>query len=253
MEELEKLANFEQFQRIRLILGDEKFFKLMNSSVTIIGLGAVGGYVTEALSRSGIMKLNIIDHDVVSESNINRQIFALHSTVGIKKTEVALSRIKDINPYAEVNAYDLFINKDTVHKVFETKPDIVIDAIDSLNPKFEVLKMAYDLDYPIISSMGAALKQDGFKVKQAYLKDTKNCPLAKMLRKRFAKFKIKPKIPCIYSDEVLDKENMAIIEPETNDQLASGRVRNIMGSLPTITGIFGLQIANYVINYLTSR
>ena len=113
--------------------------------------------------------------------------------------------------------------------------------------------MAHDLDYPIISSMGAALRRDPFKIKFGLLKDTKNCPLAKMLRKRFAKFKIKPALPCIYSDEVLDKDDMAILEPSENTQLASGRVRNIMGSMPTITGIFGLNLANYVINYLTSR
>ena len=216
-------------------MGDGPFKRLAAASVTIVGAGAVGGYVLEAIARAGVSNITVIDHDIISKSNLNRQLLATYETVGLKKVDAAKNRIAKINPLAKVTALDLFVGKDTVPEILKIKADLIIDAIDSLNPKFELLKAALSGNFPIISSMGAALRTDPSKVRFGMLKDTRNCPLAKMLRKRFAKYKIKPLIPCVYSDEVIDKDDMAIAAPDDEPRPAgSGRMRNTLGSLPTV-------------------
>ena len=253
MEERQDLSDQEQFKRIKLLLGDVPFKRLTSSSVTVVGIGAVGGYALEAIARAGVMNITVIDHDIISQSNINRQLLASHETIGQKKVVAAKNRIAEINPHAKVTALDMFVGRDTVPEILKIKTDLIIDAIDSLNPKFELLKATLTSDLPIISSMGAAMRTDPTKVKFGMLKDTRNCPLAKMLRKRFAKYKIKPAIPCVYSDEVIDKDNMPLSAPDGTEppQTSAGRIRNAMGSLPTVTGIFGLYIANYAIEMLS--
>jgi len=233
-------------------LGDVPFKRLTASSVTVVGVGAVGGYALEAIARSGVMDITVIDHDIISQSNINRQLLASHKTVGQKKVDAAKEHVFTINPNAKVTALDMFVGKDTIPEILKIKSDLIIDAIDSLNPKFELLKAALFGGFPIISSMGAAMRTDPTKVKFGMLKDTRNCPLAKMLRKRFAKYKIRPAIPCVYSEEVIDKDNMPLAAPDDEPRPAgSGRMRNTLGSLPTVTGIFGLYIANYAIEILS--
>ncbi len=232
--------------RTEALLGEENFKRLQNSSVMIVGLGAVGGYVLEALARSGIGHLILVDFDKVEESNINRQILALGSTIGQKKSELAAKRVKDINPDCKVEVRDMFVNAETLTELLEQKVDMVVDAIDSLNPKCGLMQALTEKQIPFISSMGAALKTDTTSIKLQTLDKTKNCPLAKFIRKRLKHRGCDlHKIWCVSSDEVVSvPESALFMEDKPSD---GGRQRHTMGSLPTVTAIFGLTIANEVI------
>ena len=232
--------------RTQALLGEENFKRLQNSSVMIVGLGAVGGYALEALARSGIGHLILVDFDKVEESNINRQILALGSTIGQKKSELAAQRVKDINPDCKVEVRDMFVNAETLPELLEQKVDMVVDAIDSLNPKCGLMQALTERQIPFISSMGAALKTDTTSIKLQTLDKTKNCPLAKFIRKRLKHRGCDlKKIWCVSSDEVVSvPESALFMEDKPSD---GGRQRHTMGSLPTVTAIFGLTIANEVI------
>lgn len=235
-----------------MLLGDEGLSRLQNAAVMVVGLGAVGGYALEALARSGIGRLVLVDFDVFDESNINRQILALTSTVGQKKTEVARRRVLDINPDCIVETRDMFVNADTLPQLLDIPVDFVVDAIDALNPKCCLMEALYERGIPFISSMGAALKTDPSFIKCGTLSASKNCGLAKFIRKRLRKRGLEiSRINCVYSDE-------QVCLPETalafdGDDASAGRVRHTLGSLPTITAIFGLTIANYVITSLSGH
>ena len=244
-----------QFSRIERLLGRDKLEKLFSSSVTIVGLGAVGGYVTEALARAGIGKLKLFDHDKISESNINRQILALHDTVELPKSDLAEQRVRQINPLCQVESHAVFANKDTIDQVLSPKPDLLIDAIDSLSPKVHLLAEAIRREIPIISSMGAALRTDPTKIKVDKLNRTSVCPLARLVRKRLKRQGVPLNLHCVYSVETSEGlEDTAIgLESECEDDQVFGRPRKPLGSLPTITGIFGLTIANEAIKMLTAE
>ncbi len=242
----------DRLTRTRMLLGDEGLSRLQNAAVMVVGLGAVGGYALEALARSGIGRLVLVDFDVFDESNINRQILALTSTVGQKKTEVARRRVLDINPDCIVETKDMFVNADTLPQLLDIPVDFVVDAIDALNPKCCLMEALYERGIPFISSMGAALKTDPSFIKCGTLSASKNCGLAKFIRKRLRKRGLEiSRINCVYSDE-------QVCLPETalafdGDDVSAGRVRHTLGSLPTITAIFGLTIANYVITSLSGH
>lgn len=242
----------DRLTRTRMLLGDEGLSRLQNAAVMVVGLGAVGGYALEALARSGIGRLVLVDFDVFDESNINRQILALTSTVGQKKTEVARRRVLDINPDCIVETRDMFVNADTLPQLLDIPVDFVVDAIDALNPKCCLMEALYERGIPFISSMGAALKTDPSFIKYGTLSASKNCGLAKFIRKRLRKRGLEiSRINCVYSDE-------QVCLPETalafdGDDASAGRVRHTLGSLPTITAIFGLTIANYVITSLSGH
>ena len=242
----------DRLTRTRMLLGDEGLSRLQNAAVMVVGLGAVGGYALEALARSGIGRLVLVDFDVFDESNINRQILALTSTVGQKKNEVARRRVLDINPDCIVETKDMFVNADTLPQLLDIPVDFVVDAIDALNPKCCLMEALYERGIPFISSMGAALKTDPSFIKCGTLSASKNCGLAKFIRKRLRKRGLEiSRINCVYSDE-------QVCLPETalafdGDDASAGRVRHTLGSLPTITAIFGLTIANYVITSLSGH
>jgi len=242
----------DRLTRTRMLLGDKGLSRLQNAAVMVVGLGAVGGYALEALARSGIGRLVLVDFDVFDESNINRQILALTSTVGQKKTEVARRRVLDINPDCIVETKDMFVNADTLPQLLDIPVDFVVDAIDALNPKCCLMEALYERGIPFISSMGAALKTDPSFIKCGTLSASKNCGLAKFIRKRLRKRGLEiSRINCVYSDE-------QVCLPETalafdGDDASAGRVRHTLGSLPTITAIFGLTIANYVITSLSGH
>ena len=242
----------DRLTRTRMLLGDKGLSRLQNAAVMVVGLGAVGGYALEALARSGIGRLVLVDFDVFDESNINRQILALTSTVGQKKTEVARRRVLDINPDCIVETRDMFVNADTLPQLLDIPVDFVVDAIDALNPKCCLMEALYERGIPFISSMGAALKTDPSFIKCGTLSASKNCGLAKFIRKRLRKRGLEiSRINCVYSDE-------QVCLPETAlafdvDDASAGRVRHTLGSLPTITAIFGLTIANYVITSLSGH
>ena len=246
---LDDQETMERFTRIRLFLGEERFKRVQASSVTIVGLGAVGGYVVEGLARAGITRLRLVDFDTVQPSNINRQILALESTIGRPRVEVARERVLDINACCDVEALQIFAGEETMEEILCPAPDLLIDAIDSLNPKVQLLTAAYHRRIPILSSMGAALRTDPSKILFGDLFSTRKCPLARRLRKRLRHNGIEQGIECIYSTEDVDFDYQP---PERDGDSTTpysdrGRARRTLGSLPTLTGVFGLCLANRVI------
>lgn len=239
-----------QFQRIALLVGEEGLARLQAAHVAVIGLGAVGSYATEALARAGVGRLRLVDFDVIGESNLNRQLYALHSTIGQPKAELAKARVLDINPDCQVEALRVFVHTDTMDQVLAGPPDLVVDAIDSYNPKLELLCALTQRGIPAISSMGAALRTDPAHIKIGHIHGTSICPLARQLRKGLRQRGVTTGIPCVYSDEPVDTS--CIQEPDENEErvVDRGRHRRAMGSLPTMTGIFGLMVANLALKRL---
>lgn len=240
----------EQFFCIELLIGKEKLKKLRSSSVTIIGLGAVGSYCVEALARAGVGSLRLVDFDKVKPSNLNRHILALRSTIGKSKAQLASQRVLDINPSCKVEAVEAFAAKESIDQLLDNRPDLVIDAIDSMSPKTEVLKACYEKKIPVVSSMGAATRTDPFTIRYADLMDTTHCPLARGLRVKLKKAHVGRGITCVYSTE---ERNLSAIDLKNSigeDDYKRGRKRSKLGSLPTITGIFGLVIAHRAIEML---
>ena len=243
----------KRFARTAMLLGNVGIENLKQSCVMIVGVGAVGGYCLEALARAGIGKFILVDFDVFEESNINRQILATSDSLGQKKVEVAKLRVLNINPQSDVLTIDMFLNTDNVNDLPFDSVDIVVDAIDSLNSKCALIQKLYEKGTHFISSMGAALKTDASKIKYGNLSNSKNCALAKFVRKRLRKRGVDiSKIKCVWSDEQISLPQSALeIEEENGNKL--GRKRNVMGSLPTITAIFGLTIANQIILSLANK
>lgn len=238
-----------RLMRTGLLLGEKGIKNLQNATVMIIGVGAVGGYALEAIARAGVGHIIVVDFDSFDETNINRQILALSSTIGRKKVEVAAERIKEINPDCLVETKDMFVDSDNLPTLLATKVDMVVDAIDSLNAKCCLIEELCKSDIPFISSMGAALRTNPSYIKIATLDKTKNCGLSKMLRQRLRRRNVDIKhVKCVYSDEPNNAQRKtACLENE--DPAA----RNVLGSLPTITAIFGLTIANEVIKILAEQ
>lgn len=245
----------DRFSRIHRLLGNEQFTRLQNRTVTIVGLGAVGGYVVEGLARAGITRLRLVDFDTIQPTNINRQLLALETTLGRPKAAVAKERVLSINPDCKVESLEMFTGAETVDEILSPVPDLLIDAIDSLNPKVQLLVSSYMKKIPTLSSMGAALRTDPTRVRCGDIFDTSNCPLAKLVRKRLRRRGIGRGIRCIFSTEVV---NFDYTQPNDEELVGQtphsdrGRARNVLGSLPTITGIFGLILANEAIMQLAS-
>lgn len=222
-----------RLNRITLLLGSEKIKKLRQSCVMVVGCGAVGSFAVEALARSGVGHIVLIDFDKVEESNINRQLFALESTIGKPKVEIAKQRILDINPETKVDVLNIFFDENTVINI---KPDYVIDAIDTVQSKIALYKWCFDNDVPFISSMGAARKTDISKIKIGKISKTTVCPLAAKIRRIVRDKKMKD-FPVVYSVET------------ATPQVNGGRE---YGSIITITGSFGLMLSDFVIKKLIS-
>ncbi|MBR6387540.1 MAG: tRNA threonylcarbamoyladenosine dehydratase [Thermoguttaceae bacterium] len=252
----------EQFRRTALVLGTDGLARLRCATVTAVGLGAVGSYALEALARSGVGKFRIVDFDVVQPSNINRQLFATHETVGRLKTDVARERVLAINPNAQVETKSILINEKTIDGLFSgdwSEPsDYYVDAIDSLGPKVFLIAELARRNLRFISSMGAALRLDASLVQVGRLTDVVCCPLAAQIRKRLRRLGINTDaVRCVYSPEPIRdalKSGATLLErvapaaplTEANANDPPGRPRNTLGSLPTIVGLFGLRIAHEV-------
>lgn len=221
----------DRLHRTRLLFGDNAIEKLKKSTVMVVGCGAVGSFAIEALARTGVGHLIVVDFDCVEESNINRQLFALESTVGISKVEVARRRIYDINPEICVDALNLFWDENT-H--LDIKPDFIIDAIDSVESKVALYRWADAYNVPIISSMGAASKTDISMIKIAPIFKTSVCPLAARIR-RLVRGTNLGRIPAVFS-----------CQPPAP---VVGHAKNL-GSIITVTGVFGLMLANFVIGQI---
>lgn len=246
----------ERFRRIELMLGIEACERLRESFVLVVGLGAVGSYAVEGLARAGVGRLRIVDFDIVGISNINRQLYALESTLGRQKCDVARERVLDINPACQVEAINGFVDAETISTYLSGSPDIVIDAIDSLNPKVELISGVRNREIPLISCLGAALRFDPTKICIGPISEAHHCPLGRSVRKRLRRREIPMDFPCIFSEEPLPHP-LPIAAPteRLGEQpiLERGRIRNTLGSMPTITGMFGLAAANLAIKMLVGR
>ena len=248
-----------QFERTELLLGKDAIQKLKNAHVAVFGVGGVGGFVVEALVRSGVGEIDVIDKDTVSLSNINRQIIALHSTVGQPKVEVIKNRALDINPNVKINAFETFFLPDTADMFDFSKYDYVVDAIDTVKGKIEIILRAEKAGVKIISSMGAGNKLDGSQFKVADIYKTKVCPLAKVMRRELKKRGVK-KLKVVYSEEIPTRpiEDMAIscrnncICPPGAEHKCTER-RDIPGSVAFVPSVAGLIIAGEVAKDLIRR
>lgn len=242
----------ERFARTELLLGAEAMDRLTKARVLVAGLGAVGSYAVEGLARAGVGHLRIADFDVVRASNINRQLYALESTLGRPKVELAAERIRDINPACVVDAHRVFIDETSAPELLSGGLDAVVDAIDSFNPKVYFLRAAAERGLFVVSSMGAATRTDPSKIRVADIAETDRCPLARLVRKKLRKLGVARGIRCIYSTEeprnIVDPEHpLLAVDSGHADPTRRGRVRAPLGSLSCITGLFGLIAAREVI------
>jgi tRNA A37 threonylcarbamoyladenosine dehydratase len=230
-------------ERTSLLLGDEKLKKLQNANVLVVGLGGVGAYAAEMIARAGVGRMTIADADVVSESNINRQLIALHSTVNRPKTEVMAERLRDINPSIELTIVSRFIKDDETDALLDSdKFDYVVDAIDTLSPKLALIKGALERQIPLVSSMGAGAKTDPTRMEICDIAKTHHCPLAHMLRKRLHKIGIRKGFSAVFSPEPVREGAMILCEEQNK--------KSNMGTISYIPAVFGIGCASVVIRGL---
>lgn len=227
--------------RTELLLGADRMEHLAHSHVLVVGLGGVGAYAAEQICRAGIGKMTLVDADTVNESNINRQLPALHSTLGKPKAEVVAQRLLDINPRMKLTVVCEFLRDERTEELLSaTKYDFIVDAIDSLSPKAFLLYHALNRDIPIVSSMGAGAKVDPSQVKLADISKTCNCALAKAVRKRLRGMGVNKGIPVVFSTEMANPD--AVVEVD-NEQCK----RTTTGTVSYMPAIFGCYLASYVI------
>lgn len=246
-----------QFSRTELIFGKDAMEKLYSAKVAIFGIGGVGSYTAEALARSGVSTLDLIDDDKVCLTNINRQLFATRKTVGMHKVDVAKERLEEINPKICVNIHKTFYMPDTSHLFDFSQYDYIVDAIDTVKGKLELVVKANETNTPIISSMGAGNKIDPTAFKVADIYDTKICPLARVMRQELKKRNIE-KLKVVYSEELAIKpiEDMAI-SCKTNCICPPGTARKcthrnqVPGSNAFVPPVVGLIIAGEIIKDIT--
>lgn len=228
-----------RFSRTEILIGTENMEKLKNARVAVFGVGGVGGYVVEALARSGVGTLDLIDDDKVSLTNINRQIIATTSTIGKYKVDVAKDRVLDINPEATVNIYKTFYLPETAEQFDFSQYDYIVDAIDTVTGKLQLVEQAEKSGTAIISSMGAGNKMDPTAFEVADIIQTSVCPLAKVMRRELKKRGIQ-KLKVVYSKE------KALIPQEIEEEEIHGK-RQIPGSNAFVPSVVGLIIAGEVI------
>lgn len=234
-----------QFSRTELLIGQENVKRLQQARVAVFGIGGVGGYAVEALARSGVGTLDLIDNDKVSLSNLNRQIYALHSTIGKYKVDVAKERILDINPQAEVNVYRVFYLPETAYQFDFANYDYVVDAIDTVTGKIMLVQQAVQAGTPVISSMGAGNKMNPAAFQLAELFETSVCPLAKVMRRELKKRGI-TSLKVVYS-----KENPLVPQAGNGGQTAeTERRRQTPGSNAFVPAAAGLIAAGEVVRDL---
>ena len=230
----------EQFIRTRMLLGDEAMERLQKARVAVFGLGGVGGYTVEALARAGIGQLDLIDSDTVSISNLNRQILATRSTVGMEKTEAARLRVLDINPDCVVRLHNVFYTPETADRFDFTQYDYIVDAIDTVTGKLALVQRAHDAGTPIICCMGTGNKLDAAAFQVADISKTSMCPLARIMRKELGKRGIKH-LKVVYSQEE------ALTPTGWEEEAAAIGKRQIPGSVSFVPGAAGLILAGEVI------
>ena len=233
-----------RFKRTELLLGSNALNKLINSTVMVFGCGGVGGYVVESLVRSGLGKIIVIDNDNVSLTNLNRQIIATSDNIGSKKVDVIKERILSINPNCQVVKYDLFVDDKNIDDINFSGVNYVVDAVDTITAKIAIIKKCKELDIPVISSMGAGNRLDPLQIKVSDINQTKNCPLAKVMRYELRKRDIN-KVKCVYSLEIPTKPTEKIILEDSG--------KEVIASISYMPSIFGLVISSEIIKDITNK
>lgn len=230
-------------ERTELLLGSEKCEILKNACVLVVGLGGVGAYAAEMIARAGVGKMTIADADVVSPSNINRQLIALHSTVGQSKAELVAQRLRDINPEIKLTVVNRYIKDEETYALLDSAPfDYAVDAIDTLSPKLALIKGCLDRNIPVVSSMGAGAKTDPTLMEIADISKTHHCPLAHMLRKRLHKLGIRSGFRAVFSPEPMREGAMIPCEEQNK--------KSNVGTISYIPALFGIGCASVAIRDL---
>ena len=231
-------------QRTALLLGEEKMERLRNAHVLVVGLGGVGAYAAEMICRAGVGRMTIVDADTVQPTNLNRQLPALHSTLGMPKANILEARFKDINPELELKVLPVFLKDENIPELLDAaRYDFIVDAIDTLSPKCYLIYHALQRRIKIVSSMGAGAKSDITQVRFADLWDTYHCGLSKAVRKRLQKLGIKRKLPVVFSTEQADPKAVLLTEDEQNK-------KSTCGTVSYMPAVFGCYLAEYVIKRL---
>lgn len=231
-------------QRTELLLGEEKMNRLRNSHVLVVGLGGVGAYAAEMICRAGVGRMTIVDADTVQPTNINRQLPALHSTIGMLKAEVLAARFKDINPDMQLTVLPVYLKDENIPELLDSaKFDFIVDAIDTISPKCFLIYNALIRKLKIVSSMGAGAKSDITQVRFTDLWETYHCGLSKAVRKRLQKMGLKRKLPVVFSTEQSDPAAVILTDEEQNKKSTNGTVSYM-------PAVFGCYLAEYVIKRL---
>lgn len=231
-------------QRTRLLLGEEKSERLRRAHVLVVGVGGVGAYAAEMLCRAGVGRLTLVDADTVQPTNINRQLPALHSTLGQPKVEVLAARFRDINPEVELTVLPVFLKDENIPQLLDAvRYDFVVDAIDTLAPKCHLIAEALRRRIKIVSSMGAGAKSDITQIRFADIWDTYHCGLSKAVRKRLQKMGIRHKLPVVFSIEQADPKAVLLTDDEQNK-------KSTCGTVSYMPAVFGCYLAEYVIRRL---
>ena len=231
-------------QRTRLLLGEEKSERLRRAHVLVDGVGGVGAYAAEMLCRAGVGRLTLVDADTVQPTNINRQLPALHSTLGQPKVEVLAARFRDINPEVELTVLPVFLKDENIPQLLDAaRYDFVVDAIDTLAPKCHLIAEALRRRIKIVSSMGAGAKSDITQIRFADIWDTYHCGLSKAVRKRLQKMGIRHKLPVVFSTEQADPKAVLLTDDEQNK-------KSTCGTVSYMPAVFGCYLAEYVIRRL---
>lgn len=231
-------------ERTELLLGVEKAEKLRGSHVLVVGLGGVGAYAAEMIARAGVERMTIVDADSVSVSNINRQLVALHSTVGLPKAEILAARLMDINPDIQLTVVQEYIKDEATDILLDREPDydFAVDAIDTLAPKVNLIKGCLDRNIPLVSSMGAGAKTDPTLVEIKDIGKSHHCPLAHMLRKRLHKVGIRSGFPVVFSPEPVREGSMILCEEQNK--------KSNVGTISYMPAVFGCACASVAVRTL---
>lgn len=239
-----------RFHRSELMLGPEAMARLASASVAVVGLGAVGSYAVEALARSGVGRLRLVDFDTVALSNINRQLYALESTVGLAKCDVAAARVRDIHPGCVVEPIRERLSEANAAGIVAGH-DLVVDAIDSPSAKAALIAASSAAGIAVAISLGAARRRDPCAVRRGLLDEVAGCPLGREVRSRLRKAGFPASVPCIYSLEApAAAPPRGLVEGDPDGATAEGRPRRVLPSLPAVTGAFGLALASLAIEML---
>lgn len=231
-------------QRTELLLGKEKMERLRRAHVLVVGLGGVGAYAAEMLCRAGVGQMTIVDADTVQPTNINRQLPALHSTLGKPKAEVLAERFRDINPDIRLTVLPVYLKDEAIPELLDSmRFDFIVDAIDTISPKCYLIYHALQRGIKIVCSMGAGAKSDITQIRFADLWETYHCGLSKAVRKRLQKMGVKRKVPVVFSTEQADPNAVVLVDNEQNK-------KSTTGTISYMPAVFGCYLAEYVIRKL---